>query len=67
MGIFLFLIFALLVVYLFFRFLWAIAKPLFTYMYDSIVKCLQNTGLEEDAAKAVISFVVLIVIIFFFF
>ena len=68
MGVlFSFLIIALLVYLIFFRILWAITKPLFMYIYDSLVNAFRSLGLKEDAAKAIISLIALIVIAMIFF
>ena len=65
--IFGFLIITLLVYLIFFRILWTITKPLFMYIYDSLVNVFRNLGLKEDAAKAIISLIALIVIAIIFF
>ncbi len=65
--IFGFLIIMLLVYLIFFRILWAITKPLFMYIYDSLVNAFRKLGLKEDAAKAIISLIALIVIAIIFF
>ena len=45
------------------RLIWGIIKPIFVYVYDSIIHSLMLSGMTEQAAKAVVSSVVVILII----
>lgn len=47
----------------FFRIIWAILRPIFEYLYQSIVKGLRTTGMSEQAAKALVSLVSIMLII----
>ena len=47
----------------FWRFIWFISKPIFVYLYQSIVNALRGTGITEQAAKAIVSVIAIVVIL----
>ncbi len=56
-----FIIFAICIA--FWRFIWFVSKPIFVYLYQSIVNALRGTGMTEQAAKAIISGIAIVVIL----
>ncbi len=46
------------------RFIWAISKPIFVYIYQKIINTLRGTGMTEQAAQAIISGVIILIILF---
>jgi hypothetical protein len=58
----------ILAIYLvFWRLIWAISKPIFVYLYQSIVNALRGTGMTEQAAKAIVSGVAILLILLILF
>ena len=58
----------LLIYLMFFRFLWAISKPIFIFLYDGIIGFLtRTTGMSVNAARALISLVFIILILWLIF
>ena len=57
----------LLVIYIFWRFAWAIVEPIFTFVYETIVDLLMGLGLSYNGARAFISvmaiFVIMIIVL----
>lgn len=51
----------------FWRFIWAISKPIFVYLYQSIVNALRGTGMTEQAAKAIVSGIAILLILLILF
>lgn len=51
----------------FWRFIWAISKPIFVFLYQSIVNALRGTGMTEQAAKAIVSGIALLLILLILF
>lgn len=51
----------------FWRFIWAISRPIFVYLYQSIINTLRGTGMTEQAAKAIVSGIVLFIILLILF
>ncbi len=51
------------IAFVFWRIICAILKPIFVFVYESIVNTLMSAGMSEQAAKAVVSSVVVILII----
>lgn len=51
----------------FWRFIWAISKPIFVYLYQRIINALRGTGMTEQAAKAVVSGVIILIILLILF
>jgi len=51
----------------FWRFIWAISKPIFVYLYQSIVNALRGTGMTEQAAKAIVSGVAILLVLLILF
>lgn len=47
----------------FWRIIWAILRPIFVYVHQSILNALRSTGMSEEAARAIISVVIVIIII----
>ena len=46
----------------FWRIIWAISKPIFVYLYQRIINALRETGMTEQAAKAIVSGVIILII-----
>ena len=57
------IVIVLLICVIFYRFCWAICKPIFIFIYDGIVNGLMQTGMSKQAAKALISLIVIALII----
>lgn len=51
------------VCYAFFRFAWAISKPIFVYLYERMVNAIMQQGMSEQAAKALISAIAILLIV----
>lgn len=51
----------------FWRFIWAISKPIFVFIYQSIVNALRGTGMTEQAAKAIVSGIAIALILLILF
>lgn len=51
----------------FWRLIWAISKPIFVFIYQSIVNALRGTGMTEQAAKAIVSGIALVIILLILF
>ncbi len=51
----------------FWRFIWAISKPIFVFLYQSIVNALRGTGMTEQATKAIVSGIALLLILLILF
>ena len=51
------------VCYAFFRFAWAISKPIFVYIYERMVNAIMQQGISEQAAKALISAIAILLIV----
>ena len=51
----------------FWRFIWAISKPIFVFLYQSIVNALRGTGMTEQAAKAKVSGIAIVLILLILF
>ena len=51
----------------FWRFIWAISKPIFVFLYQSIVNALRGTGMTEQAAKAIVSGIAIVLILLILF
>ena len=51
----------------FWRFIWAISKPIFVFIYQSIVNALRGTGMTEQAAKAIVSGIAIVLILLILF
>lgn len=51
------------VVFAFWRFIWAVSKPILVFIYQSIVNALRGTGITEQAAKAIISAIAILLIL----
>lgn len=47
----------------FWRIIWAILRPIFVYVHQSIINALRSTGMSEGAARTIISVVIVIIII----
>lgn len=53
----------LFVCWIFFRIFWNISKPIFSYLYQSIINRIRSLGITEEAAKAIFSGVIILLII----
>ena len=49
--------------YAIYRLGWAVIKPIFVFVYESMVELLMSLGMSERAAKALISLIVIIFIL----
>ena len=55
------------IAFVFWRIIWAIFKPIFIFVYESIVNALMSTGITEQAAKAIVSVVAILIILWILF
>lgn len=54
---------SLFIVWIFFRIFWNISKPIFSYLYQSIINRIRSFGITEEAAKAIFSGIIIFLII----